>query len=237
MGSLLRCLTGPVIFLVSFTCQSQGTFVKHKEAHTVTPIDFVQTTFVHGLPYLEASQRSVNEIPQLIAILSDRKHEAHWPNAVGILGAIGDDRVIEPLFNFLNRSDDGILSRTHYRAKTNVLMALGYLLHVNNNKAVMDYMIESTTLSAWAKRGTPWESPYHGSQEEMHLELIKKAILGLGLSGRPEAEPVLQAFLQPSSHNVQSVVSIRLKAVAQEALKAHSVIKEVGLAGYYRRAM
>lgn len=196
--------------------------------------DFIRTRFVHGLPYQEARQIQPNEIPLLLHVLSDRREEAYWTNAVGTLGAIGDVRAVSPLIGFLEAEDHGILSPEHYRAKASVLIALGYLVHASQDEQALTYLIDSADMKVWDTRNLQWISPFYPTLESRNLQMVKKAILGLGLTGHPKALEVLETFRKKPRSEHDRRLQAEVRSVLNEALKAHSIVQEVGLMGYYR---
>ena len=199
-----------------------------------TVSDFIRTSFVHGLPYQEARQISPKEIPSLLKILADRREEVYWTNAIGTLGAIGDVRAVGPLIEFLEAEDKGILSPEHYRAKSSVLIALGYLVHASQNDQALNYLIASSDLEVWNKRNMSWISPFYATPETRNLQLVKKAILGLGLTGHPKALDTLKSFRGKPRTEKERRLQEEVKSVVTEAIKAHSIVQEVGLMGYYK---
>src|SRR5262249_38864382 len=115
------------------------------------------------------------------------------------------------------------LSAVQYRAKTSALMAMGYLVNRTGNQRALAYLQESARPEIWAQRGVRGIAPFQTSINERNVDLSAHAILGLALSGRPEAAQTLRSLREPT-----------LGEVVSEALKEHEKISSQGLANYDR---
>ncbi|TPK49604.1 hypothetical protein FJ492_00460 [Mesorhizobium sp. B2-5-4] len=183
---------------------------------------FVRQVFIHGLPYKEAGLYQASAIPPLLAMLQDPTESDSWANVAVLLGMIGDERVVEPLISFIQAEPGPTgLSAARYRAKTSALMALGYLVNRTGNQGALAYLQQSTRPEVWAQRGAMGIAPFQASTSERDVDFSKQAILGLALSGRPEAAQTLRAIQDPA-----------LADLASEALKEHQKIASEGLASY-----
>ena len=60
------------------------------------------------------------------------------------------------------------------------------------------------------------------------------AILGLALSGRPEAAQALRALQQPATTEPQRAFQAQVSDLVSKALEEHQRIATQGLANYYR---
>ncbi len=191
---------------------------------------FVQQIYVEGIPYEAANAYGAEAAPRLLEMLADSSQAPYWANIVVTLCIIGEESFVEPLIDFIKR-DEGTLSEGIYRAKSSAVMALGYLINKTGNETALNYLIESLNPDVWGgPREVVWTGPFQASTEARDAQLSTMAMLGLALSGRPEAAEALrttsmQRFeeLQPGTSNLVDV-----------ALEAHQQIAEQGLAEYYR---
>lgn len=198
--------------------------------------DFVRLTFIHGVQYEEATKYGSDAVPTLLAMLADPAEEQQWPNIVVVLGMLGDERAVDPLIAFVGKGAEGVLSEAHYRAKTSAVMSMGYLINKTGNRKALTYLKESVETSVWTKRETAWTSPFHPAASERNLRLSKMAILGLALSGHPEARETLRSLQQPATTAAAREFQAQVGDLVSEALNAHEAIAKEGLAGYYRKS-
>jgi len=189
---------------------------------------FVRQTFIHGVPYEQASRFTSTDATILLEMLGNVQERASWPNVVVTLGVIGDERGVDPLIAFFSREVSGTLSSSEYSARTGVLISLGYLVNRSKNLKALTYLIDSLTPETWATRKLSWVSPYHATEAERNQQLTAMAVMGLALSGHPLAREALLLF--------QSRVGAQDRALVEEALRAHEVIAREGLAAYYKAA-
>jgi hypothetical protein len=166
-------------------------------------------------------------------MLADAAEQEHWTNIVGVLGIIGDERAVDPLIAFATARPDGSLSGAQYAAKSSVPLALGYLVNRTRNERALSYLIESLDPSVWAARGVAWTSPYHRTDVERNLQLTTAAILGLAVTGQPEAARALRA-VQADTSAVGKRLQAQVSNVVSDALEANAEIARLGLAEYYR---
>jgi hypothetical protein len=196
--------------------------------------DFVRQVFIHGVPYQEASKYDASVVPTLLGMLNDPAEEAYWPNIVVVLGMIGDEQAVEPLISFIEADVQGGLSREHYAAKTSAMMALGYLINKTGNQRALTYLTDSVAPETWAARGMAGTAPFQASTAERDRDFSKHAILGLALSGRPEAAQALRSLQQPAATEAQRAFQAQVSGLVSEALAEHQRIATQGLKDYYR---
>jgi HEAT repeat protein len=169
-------------------------------------------------------------------MLADSNEEEYWPNIVITLGMLGDERAIDPLIKFLEQAVPGKqLSRSHYIAKTGVLMALGYLINKSGSQKALTYLRESLNPNAWSQRALSWSSPFNQDVEARDLQLTKMAILGLALSAHPAAAEALRSLQKPPQNEAERKLQARLSPTVAEALQEHRTIGTEGLVNYDRR--
>ena len=189
--------------------------------------DFVRATYIGGIPYDDANAYTPNVVPMLLRMLADENESLHWGNVIVTLCIIGDESVVEPIIAFIERNVEGNVTESQYRAKSSAIMALGYLINKSGNERSLTYLTESVSPALWNQRGIEWRAPFHADDQERNIALSNDAILGLALSGRPEARTVLR--------NLQSRESLigMQEGLISAAVETLDAIAERGLSGYY----
>lgn len=198
-------------------------------------VEFVRQTFIHGVPYEQASKYDASVVPMLLRMLSDPKEESHWPNIVVTLGIIGEEKSSQSLINFLTVGE-GRLSHSQYIAKSSVLMALGYLINKTGSERSLAYLKESLDPDVWARRNVRWVSPYHTTRAERDLQLSTMAVMGLALSGHSSARGWLLDLQKPATSEVAKKFRAAVADVVALALRDHEIIAKEGLLSYYRKS-
>jgi len=201
----------------------------HGPAQSIDVREFVRQTFIHGVPYEEASKYGSEVVPVLLAMLDDPREEVYWANIVATLGIIGDDQAFKPLISFLEKEFPGTLSYSHYVAKTSVLMSLGYLINKSGNQQALSYMQGGLNPAAWTERRLNWKSPFHDTAAQRDQQLVSTAVIGLALSGHPAARESLLAFQKELGAKPE------FRELVAEAIRANEEIAREGLAGYYSK--
>ena len=197
--------------------------------------DFVRQTFIHGVPYAEASRYNGSAVPTLLTMLQDPKEETSWANIVITLGMIGDERAVDPLIAFLSKEEPEPLSHAIYTAKSSVPMALGYLINKSGNKKALAYLKDHVYPDGWEKDQLKWRSPYHANTEARDQQLSTMCVLGLALSGHPEAKEALREMKKPAKTDAAVKFQRQVGGIVDEAIQANDTIAKEGLGGYYRK--
>lgn len=196
--------------------------------------DFVRQTFIHGVPYEEASRYGSNATPVLLEMLSDPKEKTSWANIVVTLGIIGDEAAVAPLVRFFT-DEERELSDSEYAAKSSVLISLGYLINKSKSEKALSFLKESLDPSVWAHRNVRWAGPHFASTEDRDEQLSTMAILGLALSGQPSAREAIERLREPAPTEAAKRFRAKVKDVVDLALRDHEAISKEGLQGYYRK--
>ncbi len=191
--------------------------------------DFVHQIYIEGMPYEAANAYDSTAVPTLMAMLADSTEAPYWANIAVTLCIIGDPTYVDALLDFI-KADEGTLSDDIYRAKSSAVMALGYLINKTGDEKALTYLIESIDPGAWAQREVRYMGPFQANTEARDLNLSTMAMLGLALSGRPEA----MAALTGVTSVLPSGDPDPLAGVAEAAREAHQQIATDGLAEYYR---
>jgi hypothetical protein len=187
--------------------------------------EFVRQTYFHGVPYREATAYGPAVVPKLLEMLSDPREEEHWKNIVVTLCLVGGREVAGPIERFIGTPAGEVLSRPSYDAKSNAIIALGYLVHRTGSEEALSYLAAGVDPERWRER-LSWQSPYV-PLEARDEQLAQLAILGLALSGRPAALAVLEA--QRDEKHAQTP---QMRGVIEEAIATNQTIQRRGLASY-----
>jgi hypothetical protein len=155
---------------------------------------FIRRTWAEGIPYNTAKLYADDDVPFLAKILDDPLEAKLWPSVVGTLGAIGSDRARYVLLNFLLRNPDGQLSSTEYLGKSNVPVALGWMvqrrkeLSKEPDREALQTLIKMTDADWWIDTAkVNWTTPIHKSRQDLIASLVVKSMIGLALTGTDEA--------------------------------------------------
>ena len=199
---------------------------------------FVRKGFFEGVPYNQARLYSDADVPELQRLLQDPAAEDTWRNVVGTLGAIGTERAKDVLIAYLFADPDGQLSPAAYIAKSDVPVALGWLVHKSDDRAALELLIEATDGNWWVAQGIDWSTPIHRDREDLVASLVTKAIIGLTLSGTEEAEirlAQLQGQLDPNAR--AAALSRGERAVMTERLGSDAVASVTSVSPATREAV
>ena len=191
---------------------------------------FVQSVWIEGVPYEVASRISPEvALPLLQKILADPGASPYWANAAVIVGMIGEDRGADLLVDFIMRGDaKQKLEGDQTRAKTSAVMSLGYIVNTSGSKKALDFLSSGTDPKFWSERKVAWTGSYLPGVKERNDQLATMSVLGLGLSGKPEAAKVLRSIAE------RKAVAPELESAVRDALWANEAIAKEGLREYYR---
>ncbi len=200
--------------------------------------EFVHAVYIEGVPYEQASQLAPEvALPILEQVLRDPADEQYWANAAVTIGMIGHDQGAELLIRFITRREDkSKLSRDQTLAKTSAVMALGYIVNKAGNRKALDFLKASIDPQSWSKRNLKWTGEFHRTNVERDKQLATMSVLGLGVSGNPEAEKALQSLRgKPKTPYLRTLKKTMpdLGIIVDEALKANRAISSEGLQNYY----
>lgn len=195
--------------------------------------DFVHQFFVEGVPYAQAAGYGPEEVPILLDMLNDPREKPYWSNIAVTLGIIGDDRAVDPLIRFIE-GVDGSVGREDFAAKSSAIMALGYLLNKSPNEKALNYLKNHMTPEGWRDSPLATAQGFRGSEDERTAQLSTLAVIGLALSGRPEAKEALLSLEESLGTMGQTPFANQASLVVSEALKTHDIVMKEGLAAYYQ---
>ena len=217
---------------LSMSSQQRGQ--KAKDPETVRA--FVRQTYIEGIPFNEVQRMSPSlALPVLIKMLDDSRDEQYWTNIVVTLGMLGDSRAVDPLINFITRSEErSELSPPQAVAKTSAVMSLGYIVNKTGKGQALTFLAEGIDPQVWENRNIQWSSSLYPSMRERNTQLATMSILGLAISGRPEAKKILRDLqhpVDPRSMDVRQKLP-GIENVVEDALKEHAKISRDGLKKY-----
>jgi hypothetical protein len=195
--------------------------------------EFVRQIYIHGVPYEQASQFGAESVPTLVEMLNDPAAAPYWANVVVVLGMIGDPQALDPLISFIDRPHAGILERQQYAAKTSALMSLGFLINRSGSREALNYLKKRVDPQSW-EGSQVGRAQFQASTAERNLDFSRYAVLGLALSGDPEAATVLRRLQDRPSTRGEQALQAQMGDTISEALREHAEIAEKGLAEYYR---
>lgn len=197
--------------------------------------EFVQQIYFEGIPYDQASQYGQDDVPKLLAMLNDPKNKSFQSNIIVTLGIIGDDRAVEPMIEVLESNGDQ-LKQEDFAAKSSVLMSLGYLINKSQNEKALAYLKSHTTPEGWQGSKMINAEGLQASTDERSQQLSTLAVIGLALSGHPEAKNALRSLGENVKAMGTTTFAKQMSSVVDEAMKAHESIAKEGLAAYYKKA-
>jgi hypothetical protein len=149
----------------------------------------VRTVWFEGLPYEKARQLSPEGVERLAQMLEDPAEAEHHVNIVVALGMSESPRAYPALERLAAREPRGEVDRTEYRARNALPFALGHLARADRRAlGLLQRELARSTPPAWRYR--------HLAGERLRGQLERGTITGLGMSGLPEVEGMLDAVSQ-----------------------------------------
>jgi hypothetical protein len=197
---------------------------------------FVRQTHVHGVPYEAAREWGLEAVPILESMLADAAAASTWPNVVVTLAMVGDAPTGHRLIEFIQQDPGRPLSASHCMAKYSALMALGYLVNHTSDPDCLDFLVRAARPAYWETLAPQWSSPFESTSIARNLQLANMAMLGLALSGHPDAIVALESMKEPEMEPARRRLQATRSGLLDEALEASRAIARDGLAEYYRRA-
>ena len=154
-------------------------------APEVTTIEiFVLRHYFEGIPYDQARAFGPAALPRLRELLADPANSEFQANIVSVIGIVGGPGASETLIEYVNSHQDRSLDPNTYRGALTAVMALGLVSNTGDERA--------TGFLAERARALVAAQPASGALRLEPATVGQQAVLGLGLSGRPEADAVLQ---------------------------------------------
>ena len=162
------------------------------QGQSVTIVDFVTKSYIHGVPFSEAKSFGSQALPELFSMLHSPRYEKYRSNIVAIIGMIGDESAFVPLKEYLE-SQEGEISQATFISLLVVFQSLGRLGQ-NGNMNVIAYLAQWTRPNYWEKAGLKFT--YQNYRDQTLGEVLGRlAIQGLGITGNPKAIEVLENLM------------------------------------------
>jgi hypothetical protein len=193
--------------------------------------DFVRQIYFHGVPFEQARQFGEDDLAVLEQMLQDPAEEPYWQTIVVTMGMIGEPEAAGPLIEFITEPTEGQLSPDHYRAKTNAVMSLGYLVNLGESQEALDFLTEAARPAFWTGEALGM-APFHADAEERNIDLATHAVLGLALAATDEAIEALRELRDTTDAEVAEFQRASGELIA-EAIREAEQIREEGLEEYY----
>jgi uncharacterized repeat protein (TIGR01451 family) len=182
-------------------------------------LPFVKTLHIHGIPYEPARQFGPEAVPLLLKLLADPAEALYTTNVVVTLGFIGHPSARQPLLDYLTQTR-GQVSLDQFRALRAVPFALSQLAHQGDGFALA-FLIQASEQRYWQDQPLPWT--FNGQPPAQ--ELYQQTLLGLGLSGLPQAQTRLQEIAGRGNLSAQAE-----HEVLQQALALNQQVQQQGMA-------
>ncbi len=198
---------------------------------------FVKQVFVTGVPYEEASKYGSKQLPELMLMLADSTNIKYWANIVVTLGIIGDDKAVDSIISLIKIDKPGEISRDLYNAKTAAIMALGYLINKSGNREALTFLKGCLNPHAWDESQPIWVSPFQEDHDQRNIQLSSIAILGLTLSGHPDAIAALETLKLPKEDEVDKKFQSQIRPTLDQSINDCQEIAKDGLLKYYQNNM
>jgi hypothetical protein len=176
------------------------------QAATLQPVEappasldtYLNTLYIHGVPYSQVAHFDATHVSRLTRILADPAQQQRWSNAAIALATISTPQCLETIRSFIFKGQ-GRLSPAAYNAKRAALMALAYSVHKSTANSAphqcqcaLQLLRDSSTPQQWQKK-LHWSGPTHLTTQQTIEQLTCTALAGLSLSGAPGALTHLQA--------------------------------------------
>jgi hypothetical protein len=181
MMKLIRLAGLALLLATSLSAQARMDDVKFAEA-------LVRADHVEGLPYGEARKVTPGGVARLIEMLADPVEARHRVHIVMALGISGSDQAYPALAAFQASEPEGEIDGAQYRARRSLPLAMGHL--ARSDPRARSFLLEAARTGR-ADSAPTW-SYRHLRGEKLVGILQRAAIMGLAISGRPEAAAALR---------------------------------------------
>jgi hypothetical protein len=160
----------------------------------------VRARHIEGLPYDRARELTPAGVEILTEMLEDPAEAEYRDNIVMALGMSGRPQAYLALTRFRERWVEGEVDSAEYRARRALPFAMGHL--ARSDARAFRFLVESAR--GEARKPAPDWSYRHLAGQRLEGILRRAAIMGVAMSGRPEAVAALhelgeRAHLDPST--------------------------------------
>lgn len=183
----------------------------------------VRQTYYEGLPYEDARAITDAGAERLAAMLLDPAERAHATNIVLALGIAARPGAYEALAGVAERGSSGEVDRAESLLRTSLPIAMGHLARSDDRAYVwLVARVDDTS-------DDPGWSSGSLAGPRLAAQLRRHAIAGLALSGRADADAILQRLAQPSGQRrTAAAVDPELAAMVETAREVHARIVRDG---------
>jgi hypothetical protein len=181
----------------------------------------VRQTYYEGLPYQDARAITDAGAAQLAAMLHDPAERAHAINIVLALGIAARPGAFEAIAGVAESGSSGEVDRAEYQLRTAIPVAMGHL--ARSDDRAFAWLVARVDDGS-AEPG--WSS---GTRAGPRLaeQLRRRAIAGLALSGRPDADAILQRLASDTGRR-RGAADPELAAMVETARDVHARIVRDG---------
>ena len=203
--------------------------------------DFVHESTSSGeFDILTAKKYGSQSVSQLISLLNSPAEKPYATTIVKLLGILGDDKTVGSLVTYVHKGS-GEITPSDYRSKIAAILSIGYIAnahYVHNpidedgGPALIFLSKLASTNAADSLLGT-----WHLKGQELKnrdSDAIRTAVLGLGVSGSPQAAKVLDALTERTESFGLAPQGVEIRDVLDIAKKDNLMVNEQGLEKYYR---
>ncbi|MFA5906214.1 MAG: hypothetical protein WC836_19955 [Desulfobacula sp.] len=148
--------------------------------------DLVLKHYMDGIPYAKANALGKDALPYLFELLENPDEKLFWTNIIVTIGFIEDTSAVDALINFLEKAEGEVDGAT-FRALLSVPYALGCIASGGHAKAI-DYL--GTRITGQKNLRINWNY----KNKPISDLIAEQSVMGLAVSGRPEARQKLQAL-------------------------------------------
>lgn len=181
--------------------------------------EFVTKMYIHGLPYEEAKLYGKPAVPELLKMLKDPSLEPYHANIVSALGYIGDPLASNDLVYYVEASK-GEISLDRFNAILLVFQALGHIAQSGDSGA-MKTLKDYTSSESWKSKKLNFSFKQYKTSVLSEV-LVRQAIVGLGITGKTEAQQKLDELRRSST------TPRDLKDNLNEAMNLNEKIQKLG---------
>jgi len=143
--------------------------------------EFVRQYWVHGVPYSEALRYDAEVVPTMLEMLKDPKERPFRSNIVQMIGLVGSREHVNELISFFRRGE-GRLPPSEARAKSAVLLAVGFLQNRSPSQAAQAFLVQNSNPN---QVSTAWLGANVGEAQLRQREIARTAAAGIAFSGQP----------------------------------------------------
>ncbi len=193
----------------------------------ITEIEaLVYTHCVDGIDYSRANALGIEAIPYLVEKLNDPEKKEFWVNIIVSLGFIEESDALPGLIEFLE-SAQGEVDIYTFRALLSIPFAIGCISSSGDSQAY-------TYLSEWIDTPQNHLVDWSFKNKNIHDLLSQQSIMGMAVSGLPEAKKKLTNLRHQSTTKSFSPAALQTRTnTLNTATSIMSRLEQTGRAGIF----